>query len=109
MTQLRMKNNFFSSLLGTEEMPQRLSALIALAEDRGGVYVCVCGGGGRGLILKIRLEAANHLQAPSVHTVHKHTCRQEHHTHKNNKVKYFQGWGKRSVDIVGVLNTPNLS
>lgn len=60
MTQLRMKNNFFfffSALLGTEEMPQRLSALIALAENRGGVH----GGRGRGLIPKIHLEAANHL------------------------------------------------
>lgn len=45
MTQLRMKNNFFffSALLETEEMPQRLSSLIALAENRGGVH-----GGGAG-------------------------------------------------------------
>lgn len=80
-------------------MPQRVSALIALAEDRGGVYMC---GGGRGLILKIHLEAANHLQAPGVHSVHKHICRPKYHTHKNNKVNIFQGWGKGSVDIVGV-------
>lgn len=90
-------------------MPQRLSALIALAENRGGVHG---GGGGRGLIPKIHLEAANHpticrhqvyIQCTNIH------ADQKHRTHKNNEVNVFQSWGKGSADTVGVLNTPNLS